>query len=416
MLATRFWLGVVAALSFLGVDYQMGLGEEGVGLCGELVQWPAAMGGVPTVALFPEPQERLIAFPQGPNIKYGIITLGNGQDPTISIAVREAPKPCIWVDANNNEDLTDDGGGLWDLQWRWNSFVWFFTVDVDYSIDGVSTTAPYVIKITAHKTTGEWSVFYGSYCLRKGLVELNGQLYTIWLGDMDSDGIYNDFEDLYLAIDVNGDGMPAFSPACLEIFSPAMGPIQIGKKLYTVEYVSVDGRSIRLQQTGETQSVPPLLSPGHPAPEFTSTTIAGETISTQDLRGKVIILNFFPVEACLECPTCVKNPVICRRAAQLGLVRALNNEVAVIGIVTDAMQPAIDQVLRLGVDYPVIWDPRLVSLHRVSQTWLFVVDPEGTIRATDHIIPRFDGERLVELEYDPLLLPEIVHIAEQCSE
>lgn len=385
-----------------------GRGEESLAYLCELVDWPSSWGPIPTISFAPTPQEELRAFPVGENVKYGVIRLGNGQDPLISVAIREGPDPAIWVDANNNEDLTDDGGGKWDLQWRWNSFVWYFTVFVDYLKAGVDTIAPYTIEIVAYNPSGSrWEVSYASHCLRKGLLEVEGTQYAIWIGDMDSDGRYDDIEDLVVVVDVDGDGMPCFSPASPEIFFPRHTPVQIGMTLYVVDSVSPDGREVRLQQAGAATSPLPFLSPGHPAPAFTSQTIEGHTISLTDYRGDVTVLVFVPIQTCVNCPACVEAPLVCARVRDLNLLDH-RDDIHVIAIATDDVAPMREQIRAVGIEYPVIWDPELVMLYRVTNTWLFIVDGEGNIRAMDQTFLRYQDGHLVKVQYSPLTIPEIL--------
>ena len=67
----------------------------------------------PAIGLNAKPYETLLKEPKyGSNqIRYGYIPLGNSQDPNVSFAVdsSEGGKWVIYVDTNNNEDLTDDG-------------------------------------------------------------------------------------------------------------------------------------------------------------------------------------------------------------------------------------------------------------------------------------------------------------------
>lgn len=67
-------------------------------------------------ALDTRPQERLYPEPryESTGVLYGFIRLGNGRDPRISFVLDEIERPAwvLWVDKNNNQDLTDDGPPL----------------------------------------------------------------------------------------------------------------------------------------------------------------------------------------------------------------------------------------------------------------------------------------------------------------
>lgn len=80
--------------------------------------WPGGLsvGQTNASGLDTRPHEALRAEPryQSQNVLYGYLTLGDGPDPRISFALdeRERPTWVLWVDKNNNKDLTDDGPPL----------------------------------------------------------------------------------------------------------------------------------------------------------------------------------------------------------------------------------------------------------------------------------------------------------------
>jgi hypothetical protein len=80
--------------------------------------WPGGLsvGQTSASGLDTRPHEALRAEPryQSQSVLYGYLTLGDGPDPRISFALdeRERPTWVLWVDKNNNKDLTDDGPPL----------------------------------------------------------------------------------------------------------------------------------------------------------------------------------------------------------------------------------------------------------------------------------------------------------------
>jgi hypothetical protein len=80
--------------------------------------WPGGLapGQTNATALDTRPQERLYAEPPyaSPNVFYGCLRLGNGPDPLVSFVLDELERPTwvVWIDKNNNQDLTDDGPPL----------------------------------------------------------------------------------------------------------------------------------------------------------------------------------------------------------------------------------------------------------------------------------------------------------------
>ena len=80
--------------------------------------WPGGLSTGQTNAggLGTRPHEPLRAEPRyrSRDVLYGYLTLGNGPDPRITFVLDELEQPTwtLWVDRNNNQDLTDDGPPL----------------------------------------------------------------------------------------------------------------------------------------------------------------------------------------------------------------------------------------------------------------------------------------------------------------
>ena len=80
--------------------------------------WPMHLSVGQTEARGPDarPFETLVAEPRyaSSEVLYGYLLLGNGPDPRYTWVIDERDRPTwvVWVDRNNNEDLTDDGPPL----------------------------------------------------------------------------------------------------------------------------------------------------------------------------------------------------------------------------------------------------------------------------------------------------------------
>jgi serine/threonine protein kinase len=102
---------VVARDGLLRVDIYRDFKYVEAGWPGRLSVGQTEAGGLDT-----RPYERLRAEPEysSPRVLYGYLSLGNGRDPRVSFVIDELERPTwvIYVDANNNEDLTDDGPAL----------------------------------------------------------------------------------------------------------------------------------------------------------------------------------------------------------------------------------------------------------------------------------------------------------------
>ncbi len=133
----------------------------------------------------------------------------------------------------------------------------------------------------------------------------------------------------------------------------------------------------RIPDNAGTASVnlPPAPAVGHPAPDFSLTTLSGEPFTLSGLRGTPVVLNFWAT----WCPPC---------RAELpelqGANERLAGQVAIIGV-NQAEAPADVSrfVAGLGLTFPVPLDvdaatSRLYAVRSLPTT--FFIDRQGIIR------------------------------------
>jgi peroxiredoxin len=126
-------------------------------------------------------------------------------------------------------------------------------------------------------------------------------------------------------------------------------------------------------QTGE--ALPPAPAVGHPAPDFTLTTLTGETFTLSDLRGKPVVLNFWAT----WCPPCRAELPELQAAAE-----RYQGEIVIAGV--NQAEPA-DSVAQfadsLGLRFlvPLDRDAQVSRLYGArSLPTTFFVDRDGVIR------------------------------------
>jgi hypothetical protein len=386
------------------------------GFLGEIVPWlhqPSIC--FKDLSLFSTPPVGLTAMPKGEKIRYGTIVLGNGEKKAINIAAQIGDEPRVWVDENNDQDLCNDEGGKPDSYecGSIRSFEWYFKVQVSYEANGQSITQPYYLTILATREKGpnkEWEFHYVSGGLRKGLIDINGALYNIYIGDRNSDGLYSDgLKNLTVFIDVNHDGKIAWDNSVYEVFTfpdffPDF-PIQIGTNVYSITSVAPDGREVAMEKIGEAPP-PSVLTPGHPAPDFTAKTVRGESISLSDYRGKVTILIPVPFQCYERFSSSKSSNSIETDTLQrvLDLQKYVSDEpdrlrekIALIGVSAASEAPSSSLLDKFGIEFPVVWDQQLARLYRWSN--LLVLDQEGNIQLTGDYIVKFSGERMTQIQY-----------------
>lgn len=416
--------------------------ETYIGLLGETVESVGIGGGeLHIISLYDTPREDLIYAPIGEDIQYGTIKLGNGADTLISIAVRLGPEPLLWVDANNNEDLYDDGASTPDAVWSQHSRAWYREITVSYWEDGAHYTSPYVLRIQVTKFGNDWDLLYSGFCVRKGLIRIGPTLHTIWLSDLDSDGLFNDFENLAVGIDSDGDGEPCLDFSSPEWFfqeSPFLEPgiVQIDNMFYELIDVSSDGRLIELASSDVDLEPLPILQVGHPAPLLTVNTVTGEKIDLSKYMGQPILLLFAPMfQLYLEHIDYCSQPEWSgysdcffgfgqprTRSGWLAIERTqefieeaiqwpddLGFKILLIATDLSLLSPDTPTSLdQLDLPFSIIWDETFSMQYRTALYGAFVIDHEGSIVARDGWSYRYDATgRLLQADLDPLSSYEI---------
>jgi peroxiredoxin len=347
----------------------------------------AFLFGVHHLALSPHSREKLFEEPELEGKLYGEMELGNGKDQFITVIIGEHEGwPVIYVDANNDEDLTNDGDGNWDGErsgWGYRCTV---TVQADYSIDGENVALPYRVYIYGTKDrpgpAGRLKDYtWFGHCRREGTVEFGHDSYRIALYDGNSDGLYSDLENTILAIDVDGDGFFFTIPDSYELWQPGE-PIRLGSTTYQVASVSPGGRKVEFAILKEGVPLHPILLPGYPAPDFMAKDLKGVEISLKELQGNVVLLYFWeaPCSICLSKPGASEIQQIYEQYEDKGVIA--------IGIPMNSNKATLESFLEQeGIQYPQLWNEDgwenpVAELYRVwvPNEMIYLIDQEGVIR------------------------------------
>jgi len=133
-----------------------------------------------------------------------------------------------------------------------------------------------------------------------------------------------------------------------------------------------------------------ILAPGTPAPDFKLPSTTGDPLRLRDLRGRPVVLFFYPADW---------SPVCGDQAALYNDARELfdRHQAQLVGISVDSIWSHTAFAGRLGLSYPLLADfepkghvARLYGAYDqsrgVAQRALFVIDPRGIIHWS-HLSP-----------------------------
>jgi cytochrome c biogenesis protein CcmG, thiol:disulfide interchange protein DsbE len=131
----------------------------------------------------------------------------------------------------------------------------------------------------------------------------------------------------------------------------------------------------RVPATALTLERSPQPAIGYPAPDFTQTTLAGETISLAGLRGTPVVLNFWAT----WCDPCRREmPALQATAEQF------DGQVLILGIDQGEAAPTVAAFIEeYGLTYPILLDEAFTvgDLYNVrGMPTTFFIDGDGIIR------------------------------------
>ncbi len=360
-----------------------------VALLSELVPWPMMLSAVPMteVPLEPTPLEDIThlpaLLPDVPALAFGLLTLGNGRDNGVTVALATEPSPRIWVDTDNDEDLSDEVVQLPATQITRSTYGWYVEVDVEYSATDGDIRVPHRICLLADKLLGSsgYTFLYGGFCHRSGLLDLDGALIPFALGTLRNDARYDDPRDLIVAVDTNRDGEIDILPGSTDVYT-AGGQFQVGSTMFGVETVSPDGRRVIVEQKG-TAAPRTAIAEGERAPDFHITTVTGTTVRLSEMRGRpvLLLLTWSPeTTSCSACSGAHEEPL--RLALVREMAKAYGDRVAVIVVATNPSPPDPGLLALESSGILAAQDALVGELYRRA-AGLFVLDRDGVIVAMD---------------------------------
>jgi thiol-disulfide isomerase/thioredoxin len=228
---------------------------------------------------------------------YGLLRLGNGPRSLVAVAIDEkGTESRIFLDANANGDLTDDGSSEWTRSEKDGvvSLQREATLRASWGDTGEETESG-DYSLLLYRRLGDPRLNFTRTAARAGKITVGDKTFDAILADNQSDAVYTvprkgdrTRKPVWLLLDEKGDGKYARFDLS--------GPVQIGDALYDV-YPSISGAELNVVPSGAKPAPPAppriLKKAGEAAPDFTVATPEGRPLKLSDFRGKTVILDFW---------------------------------------------------------------------------------------------------------------------------
>jgi peroxiredoxin len=333
------------------------------------------------ISLSDRPDEELSKEPayRSEKPQYGTLAIGSGPDQKITIVVDEAENEDmqVYIDGNNDEDLTNDVPPQWRHR-EGRRGLFGAVVQVSYSTPGGVETLPYRMSFFRMAEQAPDAVFYFRSEFRQGEINLDGQTRKISIFEEDGDGLFSDLSQNAFFIDIDNDGKFGGGRDSHEYFG-GTEPFTIKGSTYRLVSVNSTGTEARIKASEAAVPAKANLMPGNPAVEFTSTNPAGNKISLSDYRDKVVLLDFWAT----WCGPCVDEIPNMKEVYK----KYKDKDFVILGISLDIKRENLDAFLeKAGIDWPQVydgggWKNEVAQLYRVTSIpSTFLVDRKGIIR------------------------------------
>jgi len=326
------------------------------------------------------PAESKLQLPTFTSIpQFGSLPLGNSPDPIITIAVDTVGgAPVLYVDKNNNEDLTDDEDPAWDEDtpaFRQKEVL----INVEYFDGDEEHLVPYPVIFYQHKTKLPQTIIAYRNGYRKGQVALQDTTLKIAILDDDLDGQFHQLQNGALIVDFNQDDILDGTLDSQEHLA-LTEPFSFAGQTYRVRRISRSGHEIIFIKVDTSVYRQEGLGIDSRAPAFRIETLNGKIIDLTAYKNRVVLIDFWAS----WCKPWQEN----LGSLQNTYKQYHKNGFEIIGLNLDYDIKSIPQYIKTHhISWPQIgnglgWDMPLVEIYGVRQLpQNYLVDRNGIIRS-----------------------------------
>jgi peroxiredoxin len=231
---------------------------------------------------------------------YGQVVIGNSptkQNIAVVIDEAEDKSPRIYIDANNNLNLTDDGSAEWKMG-KEGQLHRDAVIKATFVVDGGAREIdlPYAVSRFRDEKRNQTRIVFQPLYGRTGALKLGDKTYSVALQSFNKQGLYSKPDEITIGVDRNQDGRIDKSLLSAEIFWGGAGggkPFNVDGESYRIAGASDLGDKVFLEVSPLKVEPKLYINEGGSAPDFSFQTLDGKRMKLSDLKGKVVLLDFW---------------------------------------------------------------------------------------------------------------------------